>query len=756
MSGALVSGDEAAAAPTDAMIGRRALLQAGGALVVGFALGVRPTPGRAAAPARGSVAGPPDPKQIDTWLAIHADNTATLYIGFVELGQGTSTALPQVAAEELDLDLDRVKTVQVDTNVTPNQGGTYSSSSIARGGPQVRTAAAEARQALLKLAAERLGVPAAQLTVAGGIVTASGTDRSVTYGELVGGKLFEVPFTGDAPVKAPADYKIVGARAVRKDLPAKVAGTYAYVQHMRLPGMLHGRVVRPRGQRAYGAGAKVLALDEASIKAIPGARVVRKGDFVGVVAPREWDAVRAARALEVTWDDAPTLPAFDALHATMRATETQDTVVVETGNAEQAFSQAAHRVSLATRCPYQAHATFAPNCALADVQRDSALVMCSSQDIYNTRRSVAGLVGLPEDKVRVQFCDGSGTYGHSCYDDVAQAAALMSQLAGAPVRVQFMRADEHGWDPFGPAHVGEVRAAADADGRLVAYEYHGWHHHWSLVETSQQLAQGSAPQEWPNLVSQQVNPSNCGAMYVIPSRRLVDHRLPTAKFFRAGWLRSPLDLSMSFTSEQAIDELAFRLGADPYEFRKRNMTDERWLGVLDAAAQAAGWQPRPARTVQPDGKTVRGRGIGLGTHLRSWGGAVAEVEVDRETGKVAVKHLYGAMDSGLVVNPGIVEAQITGQLVQTASRMLLEEVTFDEHGVTSLDWASYPVLRFEDCPEVTPVVVQRLDQPYLGAGEEVMAAAAAAIANAFFDATGVRMREFPFTPRRVLAALRGV
>ena len=291
--------------------------------------------------------------------------------------------------------------------------------------------------------------------------------------------------------------------------------------------------------------------------------------------------MRGAQALNVTWDGAPTLPAFDALYSTMRATPTQDTVVVDTGDAGAQFEKAAHQVSFTARCPYQAHATFAPNCALADVKGDSALVMCSSQDVYNTRRSVAALLRLTQEQVRVQFCDGAGTYGHSCYDDVSQAAALMSQLAGAPVRVQFMRADEHGWDPFGPAHVGEVRAAADASGKIVAYEYHGWHHHWSLVETSQQLAEGSAPQEWPNLVSQQVSPSNCGAMYAIANRRLVDHRLPTAKFFRGGWLRSPLDLSMSFASEQAIDELAFRAGADPYEFRKRNIRAEfRPVGIF--------------------------------------------------------------------------------------------------------------------------------------------------------------------------------
>ncbi len=738
---------------TSDSLDRRQILKAGGALVVAFTLGAGPRAADAQSSTRGPVAGPPDPQQLDTWLAIHADNTATLYIGFVELGQGTTTALPQIAAEELDLTLDQIKTVQSDTHITPNQGGTYSSASVARGGPQVRTAAAEARQALLALAAKRLGVATTELSVAAGVVTAATTRASVTYGELIGDRRFEIPLTGTAPVKSPAEYRIVGRHAPPKDLPAKAAGSYAYVQHQRLPGMLHGRVVRPRGQRAYGAGAKLRSVDETSIRDIEGARIVRKGDFLGVVAAEEWNAVRAAQQLRVTWDDAPSLPAFESLHAHMRAAPTQDTIVLDDGNAADAFAAAAHRVTFAVKCPYQAHATFAPNCALADVRADSALVLCSSQDIYNTRRVLATLLGLEEPRIRVQFCDGAGTYGHSCYEDVAQAAALMSQLAGAPVRVQLMRWDEHGWDPYGPAHVGEVRAAADADGMIVAYEYQGWHHHWSLIEPTQQLAQDVPLGEWNNLVSQQVSPSNCGAMYAIANRRLVDHRLPTAGYLRGGWLRSPLDLSMSFASEQAIDALAFLTDTDPYEFRRRNIAGERWLGVLDAAASAAGWTPRARRAGARDGNTARGRGIGLGTHLSSWGAAVADIEVDRGTGRVVVKHLYGAMDAGLVVNPGIVEAQITGQLVQTASRMLYEEVTFNERGVTSLDWASYPIMRFEDCPEVTPIVVQRLDERYSGAGEEVMAAAAAAIANAFFDATGVRMHEFPLTPRRVLDAL---
>jgi nicotinate dehydrogenase subunit B len=732
---------------------RRVFLKAGGALVVSFSMGLKARPGFAQTGTRGDEAGPPNPQLIDTWLAIHADNTATLYIGFVELGQGTTTTLPQIAAEELDLALDQISTAQHDTHVTPNQGGTYSSASIARGGPQVRQAAAEARQALLRMASERLGVPAEQLQVENGVISAPGSNEQVTYGELVGDRRFEVPFSGSAPVKSPAAYRLVGARTARKDLPAKVDGTYTYIQHLRLPGMLHGRVVRPQGQPAYGVGARVISVNETSIAHIEGARVLRRGDFIGVVAANEWDAVRAAQALQVTWDDTPSLPAFDRLHETMRADETDTTVVLERGSAGDAFQSAPHQVTVSTRCPYQAHATFAPNCALADVRSDSALVISSSQDSYGTRRILAPIIGLPEAQVRVQYCESSGTYGHSCWDDAAQAAAILSQLAGAPVRVQFMRWDEHGWDPYGPAHVGEVRAAADDSGKIVAYEYHGWHHNWSLIEPSQQLAEGTAPDYWAFLVSQQVSPSNCGAMYAIDNLRLVNHRLTRPAYLRGGWLRSPLGLSLSFTSEQAIDELAYRLGQDPFEFRRNNILDHRWLGVLEAAAEAANWQPRPARGAQNQGTVVTGRGIGLGTHLASWGGAVAELEVNRETGQVRITHLYGAIDSGCVVNPDIVEAQITGQLVQTAGRMLFEEVTFNERGVTSLDWNSYRIIRFAECPEVTPVVVQRLEEPYSGAGEEVMAAAAGAIANAFFDATGVRMQEYPLTPERVLAAL---
>jgi nicotinate dehydrogenase subunit B len=428
-------------------------------------------------------------------------------------------------------------------------------------------------------------------------------------------------------------------------------------------------------------------------------------------------------------------------------------VVLERGDARLAAMEAANTVALRGLGPYQAHAPFAPNCALADIGAGEGLVICSSQDVYAARRSIATLLGLQPEQLRVQYAPGAGTYGHSCYDDAAQAAALLSQLAGAPVRLQFMRHDEHGWDTYGPPHVGEVRVSANAEGRITAYEYHGWQHNWSLVETTAQLTGSQAAAEWPPVGVQGVNPLVCGGMYDILNIKLINHRLPALDYLRAAWLRSPLDLSFAFVSEQAIDQLAHELGIDPWEFRRRNIKDERWRSVLDAAANAAGWSAPRTRGRDTNERLRRGRGIGLGTHLISYGAAVADIEVDMQSGKTRILHLFGALDAGLVVNPLIVERQIEGQLVQTASRMLLEEVTFDQQQVTSLDWQSYPILRFEDCPAITPVIVQRMNERSTGAGEETMAAAAAAIANAFFDATGKRMERYPLTPQRVLAAL---
>jgi nicotinate dehydrogenase subunit B len=735
---------------------RRDLLKAGGALLIGFA--IRGTARAQTADGVALVTGPdqPDPNKLDTWIAIHADNTATIFIGFVELGQGCTTALLQLAAEELDLSMSQVKTVRLESHTMPNQGGTVASASVARGGPRIRAAAAEARHALLKMASQKLDAPLEFLTVADGVVSVKqNPKRSVTYGQLVGDKPFNLPYTGTAPLKPFGAYKVVGRSIQRLDIPDKAAGKYVHMQHVRIAGMLHGRVVRPRGQGAYGDGASIASIDETSIVGTPGARVIRRGDFIAVVAENEWDAVRAARDLKVSWDQPAVLPGTAGLHGQMRTAKTTDRIVLDNGDVSAAFGAAAHVASQSYRGPYQAHAPFGPNCALADVKADSALVMCSTQNIYDTRRKVAQVLGMTIEKVAVRYYEGSGTYGRSCYDDAAQAAAIMSQTAGRPVRVQFMRWDEHGWDNYGPPQLADVRAAIDAAGKIVAYEFQGWQHNWSTTETSQQLALGTPAAESPGPGSQEVSPFNLAAPYTIPNMRLVNHRVGGIRYLKGANLRSPLDVTFSFASEQAIDELAFLAGMDPCEFRRHNIKDEHWLGVLNAAAKAAGWTPRkPGQRQLGDAQLVKGRGIALGTHTSSYAAAVADIEVELTTGTIVVRHLYGAIDAGLCVNPGCLENQISGMLVQATSRMLKEEVTFSSTNVTSLDWDSYPILRFEECPEVTAVVVQHLEQKSSGGGEELMGPAAAAIANALFDATGVRLREYPLTPTRVLAALQ--
>jgi len=742
---------------SESVFPRREFLKTGGALVIGFSLTARAQQPEWVAFA----AGPdqPDPDQLDTWIAINSDNTATIFLGFSELGQGCSTALLQIAAEELDLDMAQVHTARLETGKTPNQGGTVASASINRGGPRLRRAAAEARQALLRMASAQLSVPADRLTVTRGMVSSvDNSAASVSYGQLIGDRRFDVPYTGNAPVKDYRSHKIVGTSVPRNDIPEKVGGSYVYMQHVRVPGMLHGRIVRPRGQGEYGNGAPVMGVDAASISDIGAARAIRRGDFVGVVASDEWSAIRAAQQLRVTWAESPSLPATHAeLFDRMREAQTIDRIVLDDGDVSAAFASATRTSSHRYHAPYQMHAPFGPNCAVADVRADSAVVMCSTQNIYETRKKVAEVVHLDEAKVTIQYYEGSGTFGHSCYDDAAQAAAVLSQEASAPVRLQFMRWDEHGWDNYGPAHTADVKIAIDADDNLIGYEYRGWQHTWSLTETSAQLASGEIASEGDGPVAQALSPFNIGAMYRIPNRRIVNHRVPGIDgYLKGSYLRSPLDIAISFGAEQTMDELAYIAERDPYEFRRQNMTDDRWLAVMDAVAAAANWSPRRAAANLSDARVVTGRGIAVGTHLQSYGAAVAEIEIDKETGLIVARRMFGALEAGQAINPGFIENQITGMLVQAASRVLKEEVKFSTTNVTTLDWNSYPILRFSESPEVTAIVVKRQDQESTGAGEEVLGPAAAAIANAFFDATGVRLREHPMTPARVLAALQQV
>ncbi len=735
-------------------LSRRSVLK-GGALVVGFNIAGPLTSPLLDSVAPSAAAATPDPELLDSWIAVHADNTATVFMGKVELGQGTTTGMLQIAAEELDLAMSQVSAARVDTDVTPNQGPAVASLSIMDNGPQLRAAAADARQALLRLAAARLNAPADRLSVKDGVVTVEGDPgRAVSYGDLIGDRRFNIRMTGKSPQKPVSQYRLVTSRAPRVDIPDKVSGKYVYMQHVRAPGMLHGRVVRPRGQGAYGDGARVVRIDAGSISDIADARVVRRGDFVGVVAGREWDAVRAAEKLKVTWDVPPRLPAGRLFEA-MRASRTTDSVIVETGDVAAALAKAAHVASATYYGPYQSHAPFAPNCALADVSAGRALVMCSTQYPHGLRNMLAQTLGLDPEQVQVRYYEGAGVFGRACHDDCAIAAAVMSQAVGRPVRVQFMRWDELGWDNYGPAHLADVRGGVDADGNIVAFEYHGWHHGWNTAETSQELALGGPVQPPVSGRARLVNKETLTAVYAMPNVRLVNHHVPGLDgYLKGGNLRSPMDLSISFASEQTVDELAHAVRMDPVAFRRRNMTDRRWLGVLDAVAQAAAWAPRVAHVAPSTGRVVSGRGVALGTHIVSYGAAVADIEVDRESGEIKVRHLYGALDAGLAVNPALIENQIEGMLIQATSRALIEEVQFTQTNVTSLDWKTYPVLRFADHPGVTAIVVQRLDERSTGAGEEVMGAAVGAIANAFFDATGVRMRQYPMTPDRVRTALK--
>jgi CO/xanthine dehydrogenase Mo-binding subunit len=772
-----------------ATLARRDFLKTAGVVIAAFSIGGKTraqTQPPESAPQRGVISGPPAANEVDSYIAINADNTATLYSGYAELGQGGPTALLQIAAEELDLDFEQISVAGVDTFVSPN-GLTLASRTAAIGGTETRAAAAEARRVLLELASARLAAPVADLTVAKGVVSVAGSARrSVTYADLVAGRSFdrqfeqfaynggiELPRTSaeHAPSKPRDAYRLVGTRVPRPDIAEKIRGTYRYVQHIRVPGMLHARVVWPRGQGAHAiSNPTVMSIDESSIADIPGVQIVRRNNLVGVVAEREWDAVRAARQLKVTWEPfARALSGHEGLFDSFRSAQTNDLIDTDTGDVDTALARGAHTIASTYRGPYQSHGAMAPNCAVADVKPDGALIMCSSQALYQMRFGLAQLLGLPADKIRLQYHAGSNTYGNSCYGEVANAAAVLSQEVGRPVRLQLSREDEHGWDNYGPALLSDVRAAVDASAKLVALDYQAWVRATAWFETASQLALGTSPPT-AGFGVEAPGPGGAGLfsvhlsqtdMYDVPNRRIVNHRVPGPGYLRTGALRAPMDPSTFFALEGAMDELAHKAKLDPYEFRKRNISHARWLEVLQAAADAAKWTPRAAASNLLDARIVSGRGIGLGTHHLpqnqgdrvTYAAAVVDIEVNKDTGVVVAKHVYGAMDCGLAINPGIVESQIVGMCVHGTSLALHEEVQFNETNVTSLDWSSYQTLRFGDHPAVTPILIQRVHEKSSGAGEEVLPAVVAAIGNAFFDATGVRLRQYPLTPRRVLAAL---
>jgi nicotinate dehydrogenase subunit B len=748
-------------------ISRRQFVKRTGALIVSFSFAgpITRILGQSEAPSGAE----PEATSLDSWLAIGQDGTVTVFTSKVELGTGVETALAQIVAEELDVPFGRVHMDAGDTDKTIDQSVTAASRTIERGGPQLRQAAAAGRQELLKLASARLEAPVERLAVQDGVVSVvDNPSKKVSYGDLVGGKRFNVKITAtgkgwdmkvapEVPAKDPKDYKIIGTSVARVDLPPKFTGEFTFTPDVRVPGMLHGRVVRPAV-----VNSKPSSVDESSIRHIAGVvKVVEEGGFVGVVATTEWAAIQAAKALKVTWST-PTakLPATaDEVYAYLQNTKSfKDQVAANKGDLDSAFAQASKTFERTYRWPFQLHGMIGPSCAVAEVREDKVTIWAGSQGPFFTRKRVADLLGLTEKNVRVLYREGSGSYGRLESDDAAEDAALLSRAVGKPVRVQWMREDEHGWEPKGPAQIMTVRAGVDRQGRVTAWDYLDRSFPWTEASgnpmlASRQIGLKTTSEGFLNGVG------GGGQIYGFENQRVVAAAIswvqPEPTPLRTSNLRAPGELARTFASECFLDEIASDLSIDPVEFRLRYLGEnKRPAEALVRAAKAAEWKERPSPARASAGPTATGRGVAVADRANTMTAAVAEVEVDRSSGKVAVKRITLAHDCGLIVNPDGLKNQIEGNIIQGVSRTLFEEVRFDASGVTNLNWASYPIITYRDVPDIEIVLINHPEMPALGGGEPSIVPVPAAIANAIFDAVGIRLREIPLTPARVLSALK--
>jgi CO/xanthine dehydrogenase Mo-binding subunit len=736
-------------------ISRRSFLAAGGVLIVGLGLdGAIRAPAQTVPGADRFLGKSLAPDAVDSFLAVHADGSVTLFVGKVDIGTGGRIAMRQIVGEELDVPLERIAMIEGDTALTPNQGATAGSYGIARGGTQLRQAAATARQALLAQAAQHLGRPVGDLQIVDGVVRAKDGSVAVTYGELIGDRAFNLKVDGGVPLKAPQSFRFIGKSLPRPDLPAKVTGRHRYLHDLTLPGMLHARVIRPPA-----LGATLVSVDEPSIAAIGGARVVRIQNFLAVVAEREWDAVRAARALRSKWTAGTGLPDSTKEFDSMRASRVvRDQEIAKRGDLSALSAPAPGMRALAAsyRWPIQTHGSIGPSCGVADVRADRATVWSSSQNTHGFQATCARLLGLERDRVRVIYLDGAGSYGPNGADDAAAEAALLSKTLGKPVRVQWSRQEEHDLDPKGPAQLLELRAAVDADGGVAAWETQAW----LPIATANlpnipllSLDAAGIPQtpgRSTGLIYQNVDPP-----YTMPNVHAVVHWIPDAPL-RTSAIRAPGKVANTFAVESFVDEIAALARVDPVEFRLRRLTNPRGVEVLRRVTARMGWQPRPSpRPVDPKAAVLTGRGIAY-IHYKHEETLVAmgmEVAVERATGRIRVTRVVCAQDCGLMINPDCVQSQLEGNIIQTLSRTLHEEIVYDGNGVTTVDWASYPILTFPEVPALEFELIQRLDQPPLGVGEAASTPVPAALGNAVFDATGVRLRAVPFRADRVKAAL---
>jgi CO/xanthine dehydrogenase Mo-binding subunit len=766
---------------------RRDFIRTSGVLVVGFssARALEPltfpsTSLRAGAQGQfGTRQSHLDPRQLDSWIAVNADDTITAYTGKCELGQGMLTAQTQLVAEELSVPLERVHIVQCDTETTPDQGTTSGSQSTPTNFNEenLALAAATAREALLGLASTRLGVPADRLTVGGGSVSVTDDQsKRATYGQLVGGRKLALTLSRTAKRKPTREWTVLGQPVPRVDMPALATGRFEFVHNVRVPGMLHGQVVRPPA-----VGATVAAVDESSVRGLPGVvKVVVRKNFVGVVTEKPWQAMQAAAALKVRWTAGTTLPPQRELHEWMRKQPSRDALVLDSGDVEQTLSRAATVIKATYLHPYQMHGSIGTSCAVADVRSDAATVWSPTQSAYPTRSGVAMLTGLPVDKVRVVFTRGSGCYGINGADTVSFDAALLSQAVARPVRIQLTRKDEMAWENYGLAYVIDQRIGLDTSGTIIAWDYDAWlpslggrpgYDAPGNVITGSLVGfepAGVTPRAGTPPTGTLRNGSNAAPSYVagcigtscagagtIKSERVRTHTIRSPFF--TGPLRSPSRLQNTFAHESFLDEAAAAVKADPLEFRVRHLRDARLIEVVKAAAKAANWEARPSpQPRQARTGIVKGRGLAAVAYEGDNGyvAMVAEVAVDLASGRITATRFVVAQDCGPISNPDGMKNQIEGGALQGLSRALGEEVTWDEQKVTSIDWRTYHSLTLGfDVPTIESVLINRSGVEATGAGETAITIVAPAIGNAIFDATGVRIRQVPFTPDRVKAAL---
>jgi nicotinate dehydrogenase subunit B len=749
---------------------RREFLQAAGALVVASTAG-----SFVVAQSGSGVAGKPPlvPGELDSWIAVLPDGSVQAFFGKMDMGHALDVAIAQIVAEELDVAVGTVTVLMGDTASSCNQGGASGSFGVSHGARPLRNAAAEARRILVQNAAQRLGVAADQLSVANGVVSASGdASKRISYAELIGGRHFNSPVEWNKSVgnfmdvkvqatpKSPADYRVVGQSVPRRDVAGKVFGTADFITDVRVPGMLHARMIRPEK-----AGSTIAQVDETSIASIAGARVIREGEFLAVVATDEWQAIQAARALRVEWKapQSEPFPGAQALHEHIRrAAVVRRDEPVKKGDLDAAFGKAKRVVEAEYEWPLQSHASMGPACALADVKADSATIWTGSQKPHFTRDGVAKLLNLPPEKVHGIWVMGPGSYGRNDAGDAALDAAYLSKVTQRPVRVQGMRADGTAWDPKGPACVHRARAALDESGKVIGYEFTAKGLSRVTITTNEADPRDSLAGQALGLPLKPENGLGVPAdSYGFEAKRyaweVIAPFLDRSSPLRTAHMRDPMGPEVHFGSEQFIDEIAAAVGEDPVAFRLKYITAPRDAAVVKAAAEKAGWQPRRPRTGKRRGTVLRGRGIAYAQRNETVVAVVADVEVYPKDGRIWARRFTVAHDCGLIINPQGLRQTVEGNVVQGLSRTLFEEVQFDRTSVTSTDWGTYPILEMQDAPETIDVVLlDHKDVPSSGAGEPTMRSVPAAVANAFFDATGVRIRRIPMTPARIQAALAAI